>query len=363
MKKTLLTFLLLSAIFCLAPAQICDGNLGENIFTEGDFGSGPANVLLPNPQIAPGYNYQTNPPPDDGYYTITNNTSQWGSFASNWADIADNSSDPNGYMMVVNASYTPGLFYEQEVEGLCENTLYVFSVDVYNLMLANGIRPNISFLLDGLVVYQTGDISNNQKWNTYGFTFTTSPGQTSITLALQNNAPGGIGNDLALDNITFRPCGPEALILPTDIANICEDGSPIQLEATVVGSQYNTPNFQWQQSFDEGMTWVDIAGETGMTYTHTDLSGGFYYRYLLANDPSNLLNSKCRVVSNIKIVNVVPKFYTIVDTLCQGLAFSLGNNLYSNTGIYVDSLLIHWFDSIVTLDLTIVPAGGFGSRF
>ncbi|MEZ4934880.1 MAG: gliding motility-associated C-terminal domain-containing protein [Saprospiraceae bacterium] len=365
MKKTLLTFLLLSAIFCLAPAQICDGNLGENIFTEGDFGSGPANVLLPNPQIAPGYNYQTNPPPDDGYYTITNNTSQWGSFASNWADIADNSSDPNGYMMVVNASYTPGLFYEQEVEGLCENTLYVFSVDVYNLMLANGIRPNISFLLDGLVVYQTGDISNNQKWNTYGFTFTTSPGQTSITLALQNNAPGGIGNDLALDNITFRPCGPEALILPTDIANICEDGSPIQLEATVVGSQYNTPNFQWQQSFDEGMTWVDIAGETGMTYTHTDLSGGFYYyRYLLANDPSNLLNSKCRVVSNIKIVNVVPKFYTIVDTLCQGLAFSLGNNLYSNTGIYVDSLLTSiGCDSIVTLDLTIVPAGNLEAAF
>lgn len=365
MKKTLLTFLLLSAIFCLAPAQICDGNLGENIFTEGDFGSGPANVLLPNPQIAPGYNYQTNPPPDDGYYTITNNTSQWGSFASNWADIADNSSDPNGYMMVVNASYTPGLFYEQEVEGLCENTLYVFSVDVYNLMLANGIRPNISFLLDGLVVYQTGDISNNQKWNTYGFTFTTSPGQTSITLALQNNAPGGIGNDLALDNITFRPCGPEALILPTDIANICEDGSPIQLEATVVGSQYNTPNFQWQQSFDEGMTWVDIAGETGMTYTHTDLSGGlYYYRYLLANDPSNLLNSKCRVVSNIKIVNVVPKFYTIVDTLCQGLSFSLGNNLYSNTGIYVDSLLTSiGCDSIVTLDLTIVPAGNMEATF
>jgi gliding motility-associated-like protein len=365
MKKTLLTFLLLSAIFFTASAQICDGNLGENIFTEGDFGFGPANVLLPNPQIAPGYNYQTNPPPDDGYYTITNNTSQWGSFASNWADIADNSTDPNGYMMVVNASYTPGLFYEQEVEGLCENTLYVFSVDVYNLMLVSGIRPNISFLLDGIVVYQTGDISNNQKWNTYGFTFTTAPGQTSITLALQNNAPGGIGNDLALDNITFRPCGPEALILPTDIANICEDGSPIQLEATVVGSQYNTPNFQWQQSFDEGMTWVDIAGETGMTYTHTDLSGGFYYyRYLLANDPSNLLNSKCRVVSNIKIVNVVPKFYTIVDTLCQGLSFSLGNNLYSNTGIYVDSLLTSiGCDSIVTLDLTIVPAGNLEAAF
>ena len=357
MKKAIYTLLLLLLSAAPSPAQICDGNIGENIFTEGGFGSGSANVLLPDPQIAPGYNYQTSPPPNDGFYTITNNTGPWGSFASNWADIQDNSTDPNGYMMVVNASVAPGLFYEQVVEGLCENTLYVFSADVYNLLLGNGIKPNVSFLLDGMVVYQTGDINNNQQWTTYGFTFSTAPGQTAVTLALRNNAPGGGGNDLALDNIEFRPCGPEALILPTDIANICEDGSPIDLEATIIGNQYPTPVLQWQQSFDGGMTWVDIPGANGLTHPHTDLSGGFYYyRYLLANDPANLLNSKCRVVSNVKVVRVVPKFYSIVDTLCEGLAFSQGNNLYSSTGIYVDSLLTSiGCDSIVTLDLTILP--------
>ncbi len=364
MRKELFTLLLLFGI-SFATAQICDGNLGENIFTEGDFGSGSANVLLPDPQIAPGYNYQTSPPPDDGFYTITNNTSSWGSFASNWADIADNSNDPNGYMMVVNASFTPGLFYEQVVDGLCESTLYLFSADVYNLLLGNGIEPNISFLLDGVVQYETGNISNDQQWNTYGFTFTTAPGQTSVTLALQNNAPGGGGNDLALDNITFRPCGPEALILPMEIANICEDGSPIDLEATILGNQYDTPVLQWQQSFDQGLNWVDIVGETDLTYTHTNLSGGFYYyRYLLANDPANLLNAKCRVVSNVKVVNVVPKFYTVVDTLCQGLTFALGNNLYGQTGIYVDSFLTAiGCDSIVTLDLTIVPDPNIDANF
>ncbi len=263
MKKIIPILILLLLIIWQLPAQICDGNIGENIFTEGDFGSGPANVLLPDPQIAPGYNYQSNPPPNDGFYTITNNTSSWGSFASNWANIGDNSSDPNGYMMVVNASFTPGLFYEQEVDGLCENTLYVFSADVINLITGVGaIKPNVSFLLDGMVLYETGDIPTNAQWNTYGFTFTTAVGQTSLTLALRNNAPGGGGNDLALDNITFRPCGPEALILPTDIANICEDGSPIDLEATILGNQYATPVVQWQQSFDEGATWVDIVGAT-----------------------------------------------------------------------------------------------------
>ncbi|MBK8492624.1 MAG: gliding motility-associated C-terminal domain-containing protein [Saprospirales bacterium] len=358
MRKEFYLFLILFGIAFPAFAQICDGNLGENIFTEGDFGSGLANIPLTDPQIAPGYIYTTQPPPNDGYYTITNNMVAW-PFAFGWVEIGDNSSDPKGYMMVVNATFNPGLFYEKEVEGLCENTLYLFSADIFNLIHtgSNVIKPNVSFLIDGNVVYNTGNIPENQQWNTYGFTFTTEPGQTSVTLALQNNAPGGIGNDLALDNITFRPCGPEALILPDEIANICEDGSPIDLEATIVGNQYDTPFLQWQQSFDEGQTWVDIPGATNMTYTHTDLSAGYYYyRYLLANGSSNLLNAYCRVVSNVKIVFVVRKFYTLVDTLCEGLSFSFGNNLYSNTGIYVDSLLtVIGCDSIVTLDLTIIP--------
>ncbi len=343
--------------------QICEGNLGENIFIEGDFGSGTANVLLPNPQIAPGYGYTTNPPPWDGQYVVSNNTDTWSALYPTWLQIGDNSTDPNGYMMIVNASYEPGLFYEQEVDGLCENTLYVFSADVINLIkigVGGHIEPNVSFLIDDVQVYTTGDIAQDEQWKTYGFTFTTDPGQTSVKLSLRNNAPGGIGNDVALDNITFRPCGPEALILPYDIANICEDGDPIDLNATIIGDQYDTPTFQWQESFDEGMTWVDIPGANSSMFTHSNLSSGFYYyRYLLANDPGNLFNSKCRVISNIKIVYVVPKFYSIIDTLCEGLTYVLGNSSYSSTGLYVDSLISSLgCDSIVTLDLTIVPDAG-----
>jgi hypothetical protein len=49
----------------------------------------------------------------------------------------------------------------------------------------------VSFLLDGVVKYNTGDIPQDEKWHTYGFTFVTGPGQFSLTLTLQNNAPGG----------------------------------------------------------------------------------------------------------------------------------------------------------------------------
>ncbi|MCB0547214.1 MAG: hypothetical protein KDD19_06460, partial [Phaeodactylibacter sp.] len=63
---------------------------------------------------------------------------------------------------------------------------------------------------------------------------------------------------------SFRACGPAALILPVEVANICEDGSPIPLNATIQGDQFTDPALQWQQSFDEGATWQDIPGATGV---------------------------------------------------------------------------------------------------
>ncbi|MEL6143600.1 MAG: hypothetical protein AAFU67_18520, partial [Bacteroidota bacterium] len=245
MDSRLLVCLLIGLTGTLS-AQICGGNLGENIFDAGDFGEGTDNVLQVNPGVAPGYVYTTSVPPFDGFYTLTNNSSAtfWPNIFDSWLQIPDNSSDPNGYMMVVNASFEPGLFYEQEVEGLCENTLYVFSADVINMIrngVPNHIDPNISFLLDGVEEYTTGNIPKTEEWITHGFTFTTAPGQTSVILSLRNNAPGGIGNDLGLDNITFRACGPQAQILPETVERICEDGQFTTLSATITGDQYATP--------------------------------------------------------------------------------------------------------------------------
>ena len=341
-------------------SRICEGNLGENIFENGDFGTGNVNILPQDPGIAPGYNYTRSGPPNDGLYTITNDMGLWQALYETWLPIGDNSGTPGGYMMVVNASFEPGIFYEQVIDNLCENTLYVFSMDVINLIQQNvpdHIRPNVSFLLNDEVQFSTGEIPQNETWQTYGFTFTTEPGQTTMKLTLRNNAPGGIGNDLALDNISFRACGPEALILPREIANICEDGSPIQLNATVNGDQFDTPAVQWQESFDEGATWQDIPGAGQQAYLHDKLAAGFYYyRYTVANSPDNLANVKCRIISNTKIVNVVPKLWEITDTLCAGDTYRVGNSTYDQTGIYTDSLISSiGCDSIVTLNLTIVP--------
>ena len=79
-------------------------------------------------------------------------------------------------------------------------------------------------------------------------------------------------------------------------------------------------------------------------------------RYLLSNIPENLSNAKCRVNSNTKIVQVVPKFFNVEETICEGLNFEVGTSNYNQSGIFTDSLISSLgCDSIVTLDLTVVP--------
>lgn len=346
-----------------AQSEICTGNLGDNIFIAGDFGSGEINIPIKPTDILSTYNYVGQGPPRDGSFTLTNNTGAWSGLYSAWLAIGDQSNDPNGYFMVINADYTPGVIYEQTVDGLCENTLYAFSADVINLIkrgTANHIEPNVSFLLNEVEQYTTGDIGQTEQWNTYGFTFTTDPGVTTMKLSLRNNAPGGFGNDLAIDNVTFRPCGPIAEILPKDIANICEDGDPITINATISGNQFGDGALQWQQSFDEGLNWENIDLANQNTIEHTEKRADFYYyRYLLSTTPENLGNAKCRVNSNTKIVQVVPKLFDIERVLCEGLSFEVGPSSYNQAGIYTDSLISSLgCDSIVTLDLTIVPDKG-----
>jgi gliding motility-associated-like protein len=337
----------------------CNGTLGENIFTDGDFGSGTLNIPPVNPNIAPGYTYTTNPPPSDGFYTITNNTGQWANLYGTWLEVTDNSNDPNGYFMVVNASFEPGLFYSQEVPDLCPNTQYEFSIDIINMIqrgVGGHIPPNIDMLLNGDVILSTGDIPQNQEWTTFSVSFCTGPLDSVMTLSIRNNAPGGTGNDLGLDNISFRACGPLATISPEEPIFVCLDDNiePVFLTAEIPDPTFNA--IQWQTSSDSGATWQDI-GTNNPTVSVTNFSSGIYlYRYMLATSPDNLRNTKCRVFSEVKLIVTVPIFYEFADTICDGGSLTVGNSTYTQSGTYIDSLVSSiGCDSIVTTNLTVVP--------
>ena len=275
----------------------CSGDLGENIFPDGDFGHGTPNVLATDPMIAPGYSYTHNPPPNDGAYTITNNTTSWGSFAStSWIDIQDHGPEPDGYMMVVNASYQPGLFYQKQVP-VCENVLYEFSIDVISMNMPSAgvfIQPKVSFEINGNTVCSTNEIAVSATWYTYRFSFSTDPGVTQIMLSLRNDAPGGFGNDLAIDNISFRACGPDINVPAT--AFFCA-GQPLILNASLANSPYSPTFYQWQSLNAGNNDWELLSGGTELNHQISQPMEGDQYRLVVASSIANLELPYCRAVS------------------------------------------------------------------
>ncbi len=348
--------LLINASIAFAQG-ICSGNLGDNIFTDGDFGSGNTPVVINNPNIAPGYTYTTQVP-FDGAYTICSRTSALSGLYPSWLQIEDNSSDPNGYMMVINASFAPGIFYEETVSDLCENTLYEFTADIINLIrigTSDHIDPNVTFLIDDVIVYESGTIPKTEQWVKFGFSFITNSVQSSIKLTLRNNAPGGAGNDLALDNISFRPCGPSSFIdLEGDSSNIflCIDDDPLTVVADIVGDNGEAFAILWQFSSDS-INWETITDNTSSSIEHNVFNvGDYYYRYLSAGNEINIQNEKCRIISDILKITVLPDTYPIQDTTCIGEHYSFGTQTLFSTGFYSENFESNrGCDSTVLLDL------------
>ncbi|MEO6980433.1 MAG: hypothetical protein ABI113_18720, partial [Mucilaginibacter sp.] len=128
-------------------AQVCTGSLGDPVINQ-DFGSG-TNPGAPLSTSVTNYTYYAQDCPNDGSYTIANKTSNC--FGNTWHNLlTDHTHNTNGYMMIVNASGQPAVFYTQTAEAgqLCPNTTYKFSAFIVNLILPSAcggatLRPNI----------------------------------------------------------------------------------------------------------------------------------------------------------------------------------------------------------------------------
>ena len=210
--------------------------------------------------------YTTSPCPADGnLYTLTNSSSV-NCFSPAWHTVSsDHTGNPKGYFMLINASYQPSDFYLDTVHNLCGNTTYQFSAWVRNLLMVlnnpncppdEGILPNITFNIetttgDTLGTYTTGDIpetSNTWSGYQYGLFFVTPGNVSDVVLRMTNNAVGGCGNDLALDDITFRACGPMVSasisgINGADSINVCEDDPSVFTFNAGISSGYTSPEF------------------------------------------------------------------------------------------------------------------------
>jgi gliding motility-associated-like protein len=316
-------------------AQLCQGSLGDPIVNT-TFGSGQ-NPGTPLSAAATNYTYIGNDCPADGFYTVRNNSI--GCFGTTWHSVsADHTGNANGYFMLVNASFQPSAFYVDTVNLYCSNTTYEFAAWVMNMAkptICNGnpIQPNLTFRIertDGTVLqsYNTNNIPSESTpiWRQHGFFFTTPAGVNRIVLRITNNAPGGCGNDLGLDDITFRPCGP--LLSATiggsgNARNICS-GIASQVNMSVnVSPGYPDPYFQWQRSTDQ-VSWTDIPAANTSTlnidFPATTPVGNYFFRMAVSKQ-ENISITTCRVNSPVLTVRVNANPVTSVinsGPVCEG---------------------------------------------
>lgn len=342
--------------------------------TNGTFGSGNLRNRGASGNVPAGYTYNTFTcsSPQDYYYGIANNTSGGVYSTSNtwpkpdgacggsptthrvftlWDIIGDHTGAASptagnpatdttgggtgGYMLVVNAAYRIDSAFNHTISGLCPNTYYEISCWMRNICSkcgcdsngvgatgggyiptaagdSSGVRPNIAIALDGVRYYTSGDLTYNGQWVKKGFTFLTGPAQTSFTMRYYNNAPGGGGNDWALDDISVVTCSPEMNYGPTYNPIVC-DSNTIVLTDTVRSFFDNYTYYKWQRSTDGGATWADVTGTVGpitptwtgseweyiATYTvppalTSIANSGDVYRVVVATTSANLSDDSCR---------------------------------------------------------------------
>lgn len=292
---------------------MCKGALGDPI-RKIDFGQGP--TQRGGPIVETSFRFEPTGTPNDGWYTIAKSTN--GMHPGNWHQISNHTpNDPDGYMMIINASDEPSVFYEAPVPDLCPNTTYQFSAWVINLLTYDGRKPNLTFIIETdqqIFTHETGNIDEGSatNWIEHGLSFTTSADVSNIKIKIRNNGQGGNGNDLALDDITFRPCGPE--IIPsvngviTTSKNLCEgDTKNLSLSAEVTPGVYINPQYLWQE-MDAGGLWQDMPAETTNQYIKpfaNAIIGSYRYRLLVA-DNGNINSPSCRASSPTFELNVSP---------------------------------------------------------
>ena len=313
--------LLISIIFFLflgpelLRAQVCSGSLGDPILNE-TFGTG-SNKL---PPYKTNYIFQGGCP-SKGNYTLSDFL--FGCGNRTWVQmIGDHTpNDSKGNYMLVNAENTPGTVYMDTVKGLCGNTVYQFGMWVTSVMSGfacsgNAILPNLKFQIKTLTGITLASDSTGflpivveREWKYFGLSLKTPAGNSDVIISITINPPFGCGSAFALDDITLSPCGPTISALidgSPGPAEVCADyTNPFVMNATY-SAGLTDPALQWQSSVDSGKTWIDIAGETTLTYAVPyRITGVILYRICIA-EKTNINSLKCRIVSNPVYTSIHP---------------------------------------------------------
>ena len=212
-----LSFCIFAAVSNYCPASQLETSTPISPIT---FGSGSAQYLTQTPAsfgFSTTYTQVTSGVPEDGQFAFVNSIpDNNGAWLTGSRDHTPNDGN-NGYMLLVNADYRPGVFYSATYSSLTVGRVYKLSAYLANVIKAGGayMEPYVTFQVRSAtpanVLYdevETGPIPaySTLVWAKYGLQFTAT--QTSVVLSIISSAGGGAGSDIAIDDIELRECTP-----------------------------------------------------------------------------------------------------------------------------------------------------------
>lgn len=319
--------ILLFVFFLILPTVAFCGSW--NVVWQEDFGVVEDSVCRdfadPNMSV-PGHKLADVEFVGDGYYGITNSTA-WCFIHKNkigpcnFVPGRDHTGNKNGGMLVVNVDDD----YVGDGEHIYENNLklkpcgdhkYRLSMFVANVSDA-WINPDLTLQVWNVkdvanpVVLESVHLSENdvvawpggekylqgithkkRDWSEASVEFEAKTGDI-LKIVILNNQPGGNGNDFALDDIILQRYDDEEIVSPViEIENGMSNSSCVptysvnNIEALNSWKNiYNSVYFLWQYSTDDGYTWTNLSGESGIekTYLQRDLpaTGNEVYRLII----------------------------------------------------------------------------------
>lgn len=244
------------------------------------------------------------------------------------------------------------------ITNLCPNTYYEISAWLRNICYkcgcdsvgrnhsnagyipfaandSSGVPPNLAFQIDGQDYYTTGNIyytgtgpgitqeasDSVNSWVKRGFVYKTGASQTSLELLIRNNAPGGGGNDWAIDDIVVATCSPDITVVPGPNPFVC-DSNTVDMGALIDSYYDNYVYYRWEVSTDNGATWSTTGVSGGPetpawngssweysidypTFIAYQPDSGSQYRVVVASSASNLGSASCRFTNGATITLTV----------------------------------------------------------
>ena len=196
----------------------------------------------------------------------------------------DNAGASGGYMLVINSSYRTDTAFRDTITNLCPNTYYQYVAWFHNMCSkcgcdsngtgatgagyaptavgdSSGVHPNLTFNVNGFDYYTTGNMLHTGQWIQKGFIYLTGPTENSMIISVRNNAPGGGGNDWAIDDINVATCTPNIALTPNKPDTLCQgEDDSVRFQVTSYFNNYT--QWEMQQSFDNGATWSSPGNDT-----------------------------------------------------------------------------------------------------